>query len=191
MPAPSTRPRGRPFEVRRSGIHGRGVFATRPIARGTRLIEYTGERITPEEGDERYDDDAMERPHTFLFIVDRDTVIDAAVGGNAARFINHSCAPNCESIIEDGRVFIEAIRAIRPGEELTYDYRLFRTGRWRPEWTERYACHCGARACRGTLLVRRYAKHRAKQRANRRVSRRGAGRNAKRGAGTAERAARR
>ena len=143
-----------PFELRSSSIHGQGVFAVRRIHKGTRLIEYVGERITPEAADLRYDDDAMEVPHTFLFTVGAHTVIDAAVGGNEARFINHSCNPNCEAVDDDGRIFIEAIRNIRPGEELTYDYHLERDGRWRKEWAERYACRCGAPNCRGTLLVK-------------------------------------
>jgi hypothetical protein len=142
------------FEVRQSPIHGRGVYALRPLRKGKRLIEYLGERITPEEADERYDDDALEIPHTFLFTIDARTVIDAAVDGNEARFINHSCDPNCEAVDEDGRIFIEVIRNIRPGEELTYDYHLERDGHWRPEWAERYACRCGAQNCRGTLLVK-------------------------------------
>ena len=143
-----------PFELRSSTIHGQGVFAVRRIHKGTRLIEYVGERISPEAADLRYDDDAMVVPHTFLFTVDAHTVIDAAVGGNEARFINHSCNPNCEAVDDDGRIFIEAIRNIRPGEELTYDYHLERDGRWRKEWAERYACRCGAPNCRGTLLVK-------------------------------------
>ena len=143
-----------PFEVRTSSIHGRGVFALRRIHKGTRLIEYVGERISPEEADRRYDDDALDIPHTFLFTVDKHTVIDAAVDGNEARFINHSCDPNCEAVDDAGRIFIEAIRRIRPGEELTYDYHLERDGRWRKEWAERYACRCGASDCRGTLLVK-------------------------------------
>lgn len=143
-----------PFELRSSSIHGQGVFAVRRIHKGTRLIEYVGERISPEAADLRYDDDAMDLPHTFLFTVDAHTVIDAAVGGNEARFINHSCNPNCEAVDDDGRIFIEAIRNIRPGEELTYDYHLERDGRWRKGWAERYACRCGAPNCRGTLLVK-------------------------------------
>jgi len=147
-------PSSPPFSVRASGIHGRGVFATRRIRKGTRLIEYTGERVTPEAADTRYDDDAHDHPHTYLFTVDAHTVIDASVGGNDARFINHSCNPNCEAVDDDGRIFIETLRDIRPGEELTYDYRLERDGHWRKDFAVRYACRCGAPNCRGVLLVR-------------------------------------
>lgn len=143
---------GRRFELRTSAIHGRGVFARRSIPKGTRILEYVGERISTEEADERYDDDAMERAHTFLFTVDERTVIDAARDGNEARFINHSCEPNCETVNEDGRIFIEALRAIAPGEELTYDYNLER-GELTPGWRERYACSCGTPSCRGTLIA--------------------------------------
>ncbi len=140
------------FEVRESPIHGRGGFAARPIARGTRIIEYTGERITQAEADARYDDARLPRHHTLLFTVDRETVIDAAVGGNAARFINHACEPNCRPVVEGGRVYIVAARDIRPGEELSYDYAYAREGGPDERHPERYACHCGARRCRGTLL---------------------------------------
>ena len=140
-------------EVRRSPIHGRGVFAARAIRKGARILEYEGERISPEEADARYDDDAMEHAHTFLFTVDDETVIDGARGGNEARFINHSCAPNCEAVIEDDRVFIYALRNLLTGEELTYDYNLEREGELSPGWEARYACYCGADACRGTLLA--------------------------------------
>jgi uncharacterized protein len=145
---------GLPFELRDSPIQGRGAFATRRIRRGARILEYVGERISDAEADRRYDDDAMEHPHTFLFTVDANTVIDGAVGGNAGRFMNHSCDPNCEAVDEDGRIFIEALRNIRVGEELVYDYRLERDGHWRKEFAERYACRCGAPNCRGVLLIR-------------------------------------
>jgi len=141
------------FVVRESSIQGRGAFAVREIRKGTRIIEYTGERISHAEADRRYDDERMERHHTFLFTVNRRTVIDAAVNGNDARFINHSCDPNCEAVIDDGRIFIEAIRAIRPGEELAYDYQYERTGSIDESDASRYVCRCGAANCRGTILA--------------------------------------
>jgi SET domain-containing protein len=150
MPRP--RRGNRFFEVRPSAIQGSGGFATRNIPRGTRVVEYTGQRITHAQADARYDDARMRRHHTFLFTVDGGTVIDAAVGGGAARFLNHSCEPNCVPVIETGRVFIAARRDIRPGEELTYDYSYSREGGVDEEDEERYACHCGAARCRGTLL---------------------------------------
>jgi SET domain-containing protein len=140
------------FEVRRSRIHGRGVYATRRIRKGTRIVEYIGERISHETADDRYDEKGNDDGHTFLFVVDDDICIDAGVGGNAARFINHSCNANCETIIEDGRVFIDAIRTIQPGDELGYDYQLTWESTDDPEELALYACHCGAPQCRGTML---------------------------------------
>ena len=95
------------FEIRPSPIQGRGAFATRRIRKGTRIIEDTGERLTPPAADARYDDDHREHPHVLLFTVDRRTVIDAGVGGNEARYFNHSCAPNCEAVTEQRRVYLE------------------------------------------------------------------------------------
>ena len=95
----------------------------------------------------------MNDNHTFLFIVDKRTVIDAGVGGNDARFINHACDPNCESEIEKGRVFIDAIqRHRRKGEELGYDYQIGREKDDPPNVDEIYACRCGSPKCRGTML---------------------------------------
>lgn len=145
--------RGYPFKLVRSGIHGRGVVATRPIAAGQRLVEYTGERITPAEADRRYPFDASEEQHTFLFSVNSRTIIDAAHGGNVARFINHSCDPNCEAVIEKGRVYIEALRDIEPGEELGYDYWFVLDEPHNAANKALYPCHCGSRKCRGTLLA--------------------------------------
>ena len=141
-----------PFRVRRSKIHGTGVFATRHIAKGTRVVEYLGERITHAEADRRYAGKADDDNHTFLFTVDARTVIDAGVGGNAARFINHSCDPNCETLAEGRRIFIEAIRTIRPGEELCYDYQIQRDRDDPPNVDEVFACRCGAKSCRGSML---------------------------------------
>jgi len=138
--------------VRRSKVHGSGVFAARPIRNGARIIEYTGERITHAQADSRYEGKGDDDNHTFLFIVDRKTVIDAGVDGNDARFINHSCDPNCESVITGGRVFIEAIRNIAPGEELAYDYQIQRDADDPANIDEVFACRCGAQSCRGTML---------------------------------------
>lgn len=145
--------RGTPlFKVRRSRVHGRGVFAARRIRKGTRIVEYLGDRVSHREADRRYEDRDERDNHTFLFIVDARTVIDAGVGGNDARFINHSCDPNCETVIEARRVFIEALRTIQPGEELHYDYQLGRSRDDPPDVDEIYACRCGQANCRGTML---------------------------------------
>src|SRR5215467_6192529 len=140
------------IEVRRSHVHGLGVFATRRIPKGTRIIEYLGERVSHEEADRRYEEKAANDSHTFLFIVDSKTVIDAGVGGNEARFINHSCNPNCESTIAQRRVYIEAIRDIGPGAELTYDYQIQRERDDPDDIDTVFACHCGFAQCRGTML---------------------------------------
>jgi SET domain-containing protein len=142
----------RRFVVKESSIIGRGLFATQRIRPGERIIEYIGERISHSEADERYNDEATDHPQVVLFSVDKRTVIDPAVGGNEAALVNHSCEPNCEARVERGRVFIEALRGISPGEELTCDYRLGRNGRHGSKWDARYACLCGAERCRGTLL---------------------------------------
>jgi SET domain-containing protein len=138
--------------VRRSPIHGRGVFAVNAIAKGARIIEYTGERISHAEADRRYGELHENSSHTMLFAANDEIVIDATKRGGPARWINHSCAPNCEADEIGGRVFISAIRAIRPGEELSYDYNLVLEERHTPKLKREHPCHCGARNCRGTLL---------------------------------------
>jgi SET domain-containing protein len=142
-----------PFRVRRSKIHGTGVFATRHIPKGARVVEYVGERVSHAEADRRYASKELNDNHTFLFTVDARTVIDAGVGGNAARFINHGCDPNCETVIEARRVYIESVRAIEPGEELSYDYMIEREAGDPPNIDEIFACRCGAAKCRGTMLL--------------------------------------
>ena len=149
----------RKIATRRSTIHGNGMFAVAPIAKGERLIEYKGQRRTHQEVDEG-DTGDVESGHTFLFTLNDEYVIDANHGGNSARWINHSCKPNCEAVLEEAdgddrrkdRVFIEAIRAIKPGEELTYDYGITldepHTARLKKIW----ACRCGSRGCTGTML---------------------------------------
>jgi SET domain-containing protein len=140
------------IEVRDSPVHGRGVFAVQPIRKGTRIIEYLGDRVSHEAADKRYEDHDESDNHTFLFIVDKKTVIDAGVGGNDARFINHQCSGNCESVIENRRVFIDATRDIEPGQELGYDYEIGREKDDPPNVDEIYACRCGSPQCRGTML---------------------------------------
>lgn len=141
-----------PILVRDSNVHGRGVFATRRIEKGERIIEYLGERVSHAEADRRYESKEENDSHTFLFIVDSKTVIDAGTGGNDARFFNHSCDPNCESVVEKRRVFIEALRAIEPGEEMTYDYQIYRDHDDPENIDEVFACRCGFANCRGTML---------------------------------------
>jgi len=149
-PLPS--PRNKWLVLRRSKIHGRGVYARVDIPRGTRLIEYAGEHITNAEADRRYEDKRMRNHHTFLFILNSRTCIDAAVGGNISRYINHSCDPNCEALIEGPHIWIDAVRDIRAGEELSYDYEYD----WLAEYTvkelEFYGCHCRSANCRGTIV---------------------------------------
>ena len=140
------------LEIRSSPIQGLGAFARRRIRKGTRIIEYVGELITPLVADSRYDDSQVENPHVLLFSVDKHTVIDAGVGGNESRFINHSCQPNCETVIKNKHVFIESLRTISEGEELTYDYNLTREDQDDEELEKRYSCNCGAKTCRGTML---------------------------------------
>jgi uncharacterized protein len=144
-------PRQLPFELRNSPIQGTGAFATRPIRKGARIIEYKGERVSHDEADSRYEEDG-DHPHVVLFVVDKRTVIDAGVGGNEARFINHSCDPNCEAVTEKGHVYLEATRDIAAGEELAYDYHLTRDDPDDEEVEKQFACRCGSRNCRGTML---------------------------------------
>jgi len=145
-----------PFEVRASPIQGLGAFATRPIAAGVRLIEYAGERLTPAEAEARYPDTGGEtRHHTYLFAIDDHVVVDASVNGNEARFLNHSCAPNCDVVVDDGRLWIETLQDIEVGEELVYDYAFVLDERHTPAAKRRYPCHCGAITCRGTILARK------------------------------------
>jgi len=141
------------LEVRESAIQGKGAFAKRNIRKGTRLIEYLGQRISWRTADKRYDDEKMGRHHTFLFTVDDRTCIDAAVNGNDARFLNHSCDGNCEAITDRKRIFIEARKNIKAGEELLYDYQYERTADHTEEDEKFYACRCGSPNCRGTILA--------------------------------------
>jgi uncharacterized protein len=152
MKRPARRPRTPLFEVRHSRVHGHGVFALRRIRKGTTIIEYLGERLSHARADARYEDKDPRDNHTFLFTVDSKTVIDAGVNGNEARYVNHGCDPNCESTAWKGRIFIEAIRTIRPGEELAYDYQIQRDEDDPADVDVIFACRCGAPTCRGSML---------------------------------------
>ncbi|MFI4890843.1 MAG: SET domain-containing protein [Steroidobacterales bacterium] len=145
--------RRRPMiEVRNSRVHGYGVFALRRIRSGTTVIEYTGERVTHAQADARYEGKPAHDSHTFLFTVDSRTVIDAGVGGNEARYINHACDPNCESLTSERRVFIKSIRTIQKGEELFYDYQIQRDSDDPCDVDAVFACRCGGTDCRGSML---------------------------------------
>jgi hypothetical protein len=129
------------------------VFAARKIKKHKTIIEYRGERTTWDEANERPASDPDNPYHTFLFGLDDGRVIDAGVGGNAARWINHSCKPNCETEEDKkGRVYIKARRKIAEGEELTYDYQLTYDGKMGKKMRAAYDCRCGAKRCRGTML---------------------------------------
>jgi SET domain-containing protein len=143
----------RPYTVRVSPTHGRGVFATRAIRKGARIIEYRGTRMSVDAADERPDTAPDDPYHTLQFELSNGTVIDASIRGNAARFINHGCSPNCEPVEhDDGRIYIHARRTIRAGEELCYDYRLGYEGKLTKRAERAFACRCGAPHCRGTML---------------------------------------
>ena len=144
----------RRMQVRKSGVHGKGVFALKPIRRGERILEYTGQTITWPEALRRHPHDPSDPNHTFYFSLDDGShVIDAKVGGNASRWINHACEPNCKAEEAEGRVFIRALRALKPGEELFYDYGLVIDERHTPKLKKEYACRCGSQQCRHTMLA--------------------------------------
>lgn len=150
-PAPGT-VKGR-LQVRSSGVHGKGVFALVPIKKGELILEYTGEVITWPEALRRHPHDPSQPDHTFYFHLSDELVIDGKVGGNASKWINHSCAPNVEADDESGQVYLLALRSIKPGDELFFDYGLVIEERYTPALKKRFECRCGAKACRGTMLA--------------------------------------
>ena len=152
------KPAGR-IEVRESGVHGRGVYAKQSIPEGTRIIEYTGQRVSWESAPNDEND-----PHTFNFGLESGAVINPEIGGNDARWINHCCDPNCEAIEEDDHVFIYAMRDIEPGQELFYDYALEIDEPTTEELMQEFECHCGAACCRGTMLELKSKRTRARKR---------------------------
>ena len=149
----AARPVGRRIQVRRSGVHGKGVFSLKSIRAGETIMEYIGEVITWKEALRRHPHDPNDPNHTFYFHIDDKNVIDGKVHGNSAKWINHSCDGNCEADEVDGRIFIRALRDIAAGEELSYDYGLVIDERYTPKLKAEYPCWCGTKYCRGTLLA--------------------------------------
>lgn len=147
------------FEVRRSKIHGSGVFAAKNIKKGEFIIEYKGLLRSHQEVDAAYDGE-NETGHTFLFTLNEDFVVDANIKGNEARWINHSCDPNCDSEHVDAvdgdkskdRIEIKALRDIKAGEELSYNYGIRLSERHTPKLKKLWACLCGSPKCSGTML---------------------------------------
>ncbi len=137
-------------EVRESPIHGRGCFATEHIPAKTRVIEYTGRRISLREANERY----WNRPNVYLFRLHDGTVID---GLGIASFVNHSCDPNCFAEEDDGHIWYHSLRAIEKGEELTVDYQMRNSG------DRDMPCHCGSPKCRGSMFSRNEMRIRRKR----------------------------
>ena len=162
------RPKNKWIIVRHSKVHGYGCFARRLIPQGTRVVEYLGDRISHQEANQRHAGADVSDNHTFLFIADRNTVIDATINGNEARFINHSCDGNCESAIEKSRVFIDAIKDIQKGAELGYDYQIGRDRSDPSDVDQIYACRCGSTSCRSSMLwppLKEFRKQQARRRA--------------------------
>jgi uncharacterized protein len=152
--AGSTTPlRGRRIQLRKSGVHGKGIYAVLPLKKGEIIIEYKGEIISWPEALERHPHDPANPDHTFYFHVDDHNVIEGKYGGNLSRWINHACTPNCEAEEIDGRIFIKALRAIKPGTELFFDYGLVIEERYTAKLKKQFECRCGTKGCRGTMLA--------------------------------------
>ena len=152
-PAAAARADSLPYVVRRSNIHGNGVFARRNIGEGELIDEYLGERIGWDEANLRAEQAHGPVNHTFFFSLADGRVIDGGSNGNDARFINHACEPNCEAQEDEGRVFIYAKRDIARGEELNYNYALVYEERHTAAVKRQFACNCGTPGCTGTMLA--------------------------------------
>lgn len=149
-----------PYKVKASDVHGNGVFARRRIPAGECIVEYQGERIEWIAAQKRAEAAGAPVNHTFFFSLADGRVIDGASRGNNARFINHSCEPNCEPLEhDDGRVFIYSLMEIERGEELTYHYALIYEGRHTSAIKRAFPCHCGAPSCIGTMLASKKRKN--------------------------------
>ncbi len=139
------------FIVEDSTVHGKGVFAAKDIKKGKKIIEYKGEVISWTEANLRYVE-LNGHSHTMFFGIDDKTVIDGDDNGNAAKYINHSCKPNAEARNKKGRIFIYALKDIKKGKEIFYDYKLEFEGKITKKVLKKYACFCGNAICRGTQL---------------------------------------
>ena len=156
----------RRIQVRKSGVHGKGVFALQDIAKGDTVIEYVGEIISAQEAEDRHPHDPKDPNHTFYFQIDEDRVIDALHGGNSARWINHCCSPNCKPEVIDDRVFIKAKKNIPAGAELNYDYGLIIDEPITKALIAQYPCWCGSPKCRQTLLAQKPASRKKQSKKN-------------------------
>lgn len=160
--AKRTRTLLRAYIVGASTIHGQGVFAARDLPPNHTLMQYRGRLLTHAQADASFNEN-VDSGHTFLFTLNDHYVIDAGVGGNSARWINHSCDPNCQAVVLESprgnpagdRIVIQTIRAIQAGEELTYHYGIKLAVPHSKRLKRIWACHCGARNCTGTLLVQK------------------------------------
>lgn len=128
-----------------SPIHGTGGFARVNIRRGKRIIEYVGVKLSKAAAQAE-----LEKQNTYIFTLDDDYDIDGSVAWNAARFFNHSCAPNCETQIVGDRIWVYALHHIVAGEELTYNYN-----HGLDDYQDR-PCHCGASSCVGYMVAPSY-----------------------------------
>jgi hypothetical protein len=144
-------------ELRKSSIHNTGVFAIKDIPKGTKVIQYMGERIAKKESERRYErtlsehkNNSSENGAVYIFELDDRFDLDGNVPYNTAKYINHSCDPNCEAINIDGEIWICAIRDIRKGEELSYNYG------YSLDDFEEHPCHCGSHNCIGYIIAKEY-----------------------------------
>lgn len=131
-----------------SPIHGLGGFASAPLPRDARVVEYLGEKIARGESVRR-----CESGNQFVFALDNEFDLDGDVPWNPARFLNHSCAPNCEAVCQDGHIWIVASRDISPGEEITFNYS------YDLENYRDHPCHCGAPGCLGYIVAQEFFPH--------------------------------
>jgi uncharacterized protein len=155
-PAENRHPNSSKIIVRKSKVHGNGVFAARDIKKGEKIIEYVGEIITKAEADERAEAQ-LEKSNghkncggVYIFELNNKYDIDGNVSWNPARFINHSCDPNCETEGDDEHIWIEALKDIKKGEELNYDY-CYDIDNW-----EDHPCKCGSKNCCGFIVAEKH-----------------------------------